>query len=40
MKYLSLEHSEFIIAVQLQFETYEAESEHFNSMGKRKMPFQ
>ena len=28
-KYLSLEYSEFILAFQLQFGTYEAESEHF-----------
>ena len=29
MKYSSLEYSEFILAYQLQFGTYEAESEHF-----------
>ena len=29
MKYLSLEYGEFILAFQLQFGTYEAESEHF-----------
>ena len=39
MKYSSLTYSEFILAFQLQFGTYEAESEHFRSE-KRKMPFQ
>ena len=29
MKYLSLKYSESILAFQLQFGTYEAESEHF-----------
>ena len=29
MKYSSLEYSEFILAVQLKFEIYEAESERF-----------
>ena len=29
MKYLLLKYSESILAFQLQFETYEAESEHF-----------
>ena len=29
IKYSSLEYSEFILAFQLQFGTYEAESEHF-----------
>ena len=29
MKFLSLEYSEFILAFQLQFGRYEAESEHF-----------
>ena len=29
MKYSSLKYSEFILAFQLQFGTYEAESEHF-----------
>ena len=29
MNYLSLEYSESILAFQLQFGTYEAESEHF-----------
>ena len=29
MKYLSLECSESVLAFQLQFGTYEAESEHF-----------
>ena len=29
MNYLSLKYSESILAFQLQFETYEAESEHF-----------
>ena len=29
MKYLSLKYSEFILAFQVQFGTYEAESEHF-----------
>ena len=29
MKYLSLKYSESILAFQRQFETYEAESEHF-----------
>ena len=29
MKYLSLKYSESTLAFQLQFETYEAESEHF-----------
>ena len=28
-EYSSLKHSEFILAFQLQFGTYEAESEHF-----------
>ena len=28
-KYSSLKYSEFTLAFQLQFETYEAESEHF-----------
>ena len=37
--YSSLKYSEFILAFQLQFGTYEAESEHF-SMRKRKTPFQ
>ena len=31
MKYLSLKYSESILAFQLQFGTYEAESEHFSS---------
>ena len=39
MNYLSLKYSESILAFQLQFGTYEAESEHFRSMGKRKTPF-
>ena len=39
MKYLSLEYSESIPAFQLQFGTYEAESEHF-FMGKRKTQIQ
>ena len=39
IKYLSLEYGEFILAYQLQFGTYEAESEHF-LWGKRKTPFQ
>ena len=34
MKYLSLKYSESILAFQLQFGTYEAESEHFD--GKKK----
>ena len=34
MKYSSLKCSEFILAFQLQFGTYEAESEHFD--GKKK----
>ena len=29
MKYLSSEYSEFILAFQLQFRTYEVESDHF-----------
>ena len=29
MKYSSLKYSEFILAFQVQFGTYEAESEHF-----------
>ena len=29
MKYSSLKYSDFILAFQLQFGTYEAESEHF-----------
>ena len=29
INYSSLKYSEFILAFQLQFETYEAESEHF-----------
>ena len=29
MKYSSLKYSEFILAFQLQFGTYEAENEHF-----------
>ena len=29
MKYSSLKYSEFILASQLQFGTYEAESKHF-----------
>ena len=29
IKYSSLEYGEFILSFQLQFETYEAESEHF-----------
>ena len=29
MKYSSLKYSEFILAFQLQFRAYEAESEHF-----------
>ena len=37
MKYSSLKYSEFILAFQLQFGTYEAESEHFRW---RKTPFQ
>ena len=39
MIYSTLEYSELILAFQLQFGTYEAESETF-SMGKRKTPFQ
>ena len=35
IKYSSLEYSEFILAFQLQFGTYEAESEHFFD-GKKK----
>ena len=38
MNYLSLKYSKSILAFQLQFGTYEAESEHF-FMGKRKTPF-
>ena len=38
MNYLSLKYSESILAFQLQFGTYEAESEHFRR-GKRKTPF-
>ena len=34
MDYLSLKYSESILAFQLQFGTYEAESEHF--YGKKK----
>ena len=32
MKYLLLKHSESILAFQLQFGTYEAESEHFKKV--------
>ena len=36
MMYSSLKYSEFILAFQLQFGTYEAESEHFRlEKGKR-----
>ena len=38
IKYSSLEYSEFILAFQLQFGTYEAESEHFR-WGKEKRHF-
>ena len=38
MKYSSLKYSEFILAFQLQFGTYEAEREHFRRE-KRKTPF-
>ena len=38
IKYLSLEYGEFILAFQLQFGTYEAESEHFR-WGKEKRHF-
>ena len=34
MNYLSLKYSDSILAFQLQFRTYEAESEHFD--GKKK----
>ena len=34
MKYSSLTYSEFNLAFQLQFETYEAESEHFQRGNK------
>ena len=40
MKYSSLKYSEFILAFQVQFETYEAESEHFRWVKERKAPFQ
>ena len=36
MKYSSLECSEFILAFQQQFGTYEAESEHLIFDGKKK----
>ena len=39
INYSSLKYSKFILAFQLQFGTYEAESEHF-LMGKRKILFQ
>ena len=38
MNYLSLKYSESILAFQLQFGTYEAESTHFR-WEKEKMPF-
>ena len=38
MKFLSLEYSDFILAFQLRFGTYEAESEHFR--WEKEMPFQ
>ena len=38
MKYLLMEYSEFILAFQLQFGTYEAESEYFR-WGKEKCHF-
>ena len=38
MIYSTLEYSELILAFQLQFGTYEAESEHFR--WERKTPFQ
>ena len=38
MKYSSVKYSEFILAFQVQFGTYEAESEHFR-WGKEKAPF-
>ena len=38
MKYLSLKYSESIVAFQLQFGTYEAESEHFR-WGNNKQHF-
>ena len=39
MKYSWMEYSEFILAFQLQFGTYEAESEHFR-WEKEKTPFE
>ena len=39
MKFKLLEYSKFILPFQLQFGTYEAESEHFRC-GKRKTSFQ
>ena len=36
MKYSSLKYSEFILAFQLQFGTYEAESEHFRSEKEKR----
>ena len=40
MNYLSLKYSESILAFQVQFGTYEAESEHFRWENKKKTPFQ
>ena len=39
MNYLSLKYSESILAFQLQFGTFKAESKHFR-WEKRKTPFQ
>ena len=36
MKYSSLKYSELILAFQLQFGTYEAESEHFRSEKEKR----
>ena len=38
MKYSSLKYGEFILAFQLQFGTYEAESEHFRWEKENAIP--
>ena len=38
IKYLSLKYSEFILAFQLQFGTYEPESEHFQWEKENAIP--
>ena len=37
INYSSLKYSEFILAFQLQFGTYEAKSEHFNEVFSRSV---